>query len=255
MEENDSNVKEPDAIINYQGTYAESRIDLDEDGNPKKENNLVAKIIVAILIVAFCFPILSFIFMYGLISVVIENDQVIFAVLKYAECWVVGFTLLFMFLFFVRKKGVYLVFFIITFGILTIPRLFITVKDYGSFEPITLMRMEIPTVNNVSDSMQTAFSFKYKGSVSGGHKGELVTILFVEPIGTSTINEYAAYMEKLGYTARAVQTGDLVVEATKYNKENNVATIVEISNNYITYMTVKMDQEEFDRYVIINTDR
>ena len=255
MDENDSNVKEPDAIINYQGTYAESRIDLDEDGNPKKRSNAVGKIIVAILIVAFGFPIISFLFMYGLVSVVIDSDAVLFSVLKYAECWVVGFTLLFMFLFFVRKKGVYLVFFIITFGILTIPRLFITVKDYGSFEPITLMRMEIPTVNNVSDPIQTAFSFKYKGSVSNGHKGELVTVLFVEPIGTYTINEYAAYMEKLGYTARAVSTGDFTVEISKYNKVDNIAIIVEISNNYITYMTVKMDQEEFNKYVIINTDR
>ena len=255
MEENDSNVKEPDAIINYQGTYAESRIDLDEDENPKKKSNAVGKIIVAILIVAFAFPILSFLFMYGLISVFIESDAVLFSGLKYVECWIVGFTLLFMFLFFVRKKGVYLVLFIITFGILTVPRLFITVKDYGSFEPITLMKMEIPTVNNVSDPIKTAFSFKYKGNVSHGYKGEIVSILFTEAIGTPTINDYAAYMEKMGYTAKAIQTGDLVVEISKYNKENNVAIIVEISNNYITYMTVKMDQEEFQKYLIINTDR
>ena len=87
------------------------------------------------------------------------------------------------------------------------------------------------------------------------YKGEIVSILFTEAIGTPTINDYAAYMEKMGYTAKAIQTGDLVVEISKYNKENNVAIIVEISNNYITYMTVKMDQEEFQKYLIINTDR
>lgn len=255
MEVHDLDVKEPDAIINYQGTYAENRIEFDENGNVKKKSSFVKNLLIILFLVTFIFPLISFLFMFGLISVFTESDSVLFAVLKYVQLWIVGFTLFFMASFFIRKKGIYLVLFIISFGILVVPRLFITVKDYGTYEPITLMKQEIPTINNTSDPIKTAFSFKYKGHINHGYKGELVSVLFTNGIDNWTINDYAAFMEDMGYKAEAIRADEFTVEITKYHKENNVAEIIEVSANYITYMTVKMNQEEFQNFVIINSDR